>query len=200
MVKVSIDYNGTKIEKELPESWKEVTVGQLMDISNIDMSDCEVMGEQLVKIVAYLMNVDEEVIDDIPVKQFTEITEVIKFIAQNVLPEEFADYVEIDGEKYYLRKNFNDIRTRETIMISTLTLDKEGNNIPPLQVLDKLLCFFLLKKDEDGNLEKFHKSFIERAQQFRNLPVEDVVGVVTFFFDGKKRSGRNTKKSLEAPK
>jgi hypothetical protein len=49
----------------------------------------------------------------------------------------------------------------------------------------KLLCIFLRKKKENGKLESFKNSFMEREELFENVMISDVNNLFLFFLDGK---------------
>jgi hypothetical protein len=91
------------------------------------------------------------------------------------------DFVEIEGERYYIKFDFQNFTMGEVISIETI-LSKADNNI--FKVMDELLCVFLRKKKENGNLETFRGEFLERKEIFSKAPISKVFEVFNFFFVG----------------
>ena len=65
--------------------------------------------------------------------------------------------------------------------------------------MDKLLCIFLRKKKENGNLEAFKSEFMERRWGFRDIKISKVFNVFNFFLNGGSSLLNNMNPSLENP-
>ena len=78
------------------------------------------------------------------------------------------------------------------------SLKQYENNIAP--AMAKLLCIFLRKKKENGSLETFKNSFMEREILFEEVIISDVNDLFLFFLDGENLSQNNMKDYLENQK
>lgn len=193
MINLIIEVDGEEHNFNVPTGWDEVTVksaAALSDIKKTDRTDIEVM----VDIISLLANIDSELIYMLTSEQFQKVVDIIKFTTEDVKGE-MADSVIVDGEEYFLKKDFSQLTMGEIISIDTIISQNE-NNIAP--AMAKLLCIFLRKKKENGNIESFKNSFMERESLFEGVIISDVHNLFLFFLDGRNSSQSNTKDYLES--
>lgn len=194
MVKVNLEIDDEVKEYSLPESWDDVTIEEFIKIFSFDRNDLTPI-ELSVKVINILTGIDEETILMIDVDNFNKINETIKFTGKDVVPVN-CEYVELNGEKYYLKSDFSQLTMGEVISIEILLQSADGNLF---KVMDKLLCIFLRKKKENGKLETFKGEFMNRADLFKTTPISKVYNIFSFFLDGGTTSEDNTKDFLENP-
>jgi hypothetical protein len=165
---------------ELPTSWDEVTVGQFMKIYELQLDkENELMGT--LKLISALSGIESDILLMMDVDDFKQIATEILFIT-TPLEKNDSDYVEINGDKFYLYRDFNKLTTGEVITIEMI-IDGAKNNIN--SVMPDLLCLFLRKKKEDGTFEKFTTDLMNRKEMFMNVPVNKIYHIFDFFFHGK---------------
>jgi hypothetical protein len=67
-----------------------------------------------------------------------------------------------------------------------------------MKVMPQLLCIFLRKKKENGNLEKYKTTFMQRTEKFKTIKVDEINHIFSFFLTGRDLSANNTVVSSEA--
>lgn len=179
MVKIILNVDGEDREFNIPEEWEEVKVGQASKLFNLDREGKNQL-ELTISVVSILSDMDEELIYMMSQEQFMELVEVIKFTNEEVKGE-LKDFVTIDGDDYYLKKDFEKLTMGEIISIDTL-INQSNGNLP--NVMSKMLCILLRKKNTEGELETFRNSFMDREAMFNELYITDVNDVFLFFFGG----------------
>jgi hypothetical protein len=192
MRNILINLDGEDYSFDVPTGWNEVSVknaARLTAVEKENRTEIEIVAD----IISILSGIDIEIIYMLTSEQFNEIVEVIKFTTEKV-DGELVDSVIIDDEEYFLKKDFTQLTMGEIISIETI-LGQNNNNIAP--AMAKLLCIFLRKKKENGHLESFKKSFMERESKFENVIITEVNNLFLFFLDGNNSSHKNTKDYLE---
>jgi hypothetical protein len=180
MVILNLEIDGIATKYEIPTSWNEVTVGQAADIQNISVDNLTII-ERVVKILTILVpSISEDDIFLMSPEQFNEVAEQLSFISTEVGGEP-AEFVEVEGEKYYLKKDFTKLTMGEIISVDTIM---KQTNHDMSKAISKMLCIFLRKKKENGELESFKNSFMEREALFRNVIITDVSNLFSFFLNG----------------
>jgi hypothetical protein len=194
MVEINLEIEDEVKVFTLPESWDEITIDDFIKLFNIDrtgLSDVELA----VKTIALLTNMDEEIIMTMDFKDFEKVANVLLFTTKDVEPTN-SDFILIEDEKYYIKNDFSKLTMGEVISIETLLQSADGNLF---KVMDKLLCVFLRKKNEKGELETFKGHFMDRAEMFKKAPISRVYNVFSFFSTGGSILGNNTKDSSVVP-
>jgi hypothetical protein len=194
MIKVNVEIDDEVMEYTLPESWDDVTIDEFVKIFSFDRNDLTPI-ELSVKVINILTGIDEEIILMIDVDTFNTLNELLKFTAKDVVAVN-SEYVELDGDKYYLKSDFSKLTMGEIISVETLLQSADGNLF---KVMDKLLCVFLRKKKQNGKLETFKGEFMDRTELFRKAPISKVYNIFSFFLDGGTTLEDNTKDYLENP-
>jgi hypothetical protein len=141
-----------------------------------------------------LTGIDREVIEQIDYESFTELVKNLSFI-YTPIEEKKNQSVIVDGEEYFLYTEFNKYTAGEIISIETI-LQSANNDI--MKVMPQLLCIFLRKKKENGNLEKYKTTFMQRVELFKTIKVDEINHIFGFFLTGRDSSANNTAVSSEA--
>jgi len=196
MINLIIDLDGEEKEFSIPTSWNEVSVKKAAKLAEIQVSN-KTDIESAADIVSVLADIDQETIYMLTADQFNDLVENIKFTLEKIDSPELKDSIFIDGEEYFLKKDFTKLTMGEIISVDTI-LKQYENNVAP--AMAKLLCIFLRKKKENGSLETFKNSFMQRESLFEEVIISDVNNLFLFFLDGENLSQSNTKDYLESQK
>lgn len=194
MISVNLDVDDELVSFDLPTSWEEVTIGDFVKLFSFDRENMSVMT-MVIKSISVLGNVDEDKLYMIPINDFEKIAKAMDFLNVEMEPTK-EDFVDIDGERYYIKFDFQNFTMGEVISIETI-MSKAENNI--FRVMDELLCVFLRKKKENGNLETFKGDFLNRKEIFSKAPISKVFQVFNFFFAGGNLLLNNTNQSSVTP-
>ena len=179
MISVNIELEEGIKSYDFPTSWEEVTVEQFVKLfADHTPTDNELMAS--VKVMSILSGIEEEIIMAMDVEDFKNLAVQLTFISEE-MPNEEVDYIEVEGEKYYLYKDFSKMTTGEIITIELLMEKNEGNIY---RVMPQLLCLFLRKKKEDGKFEKFNTDMMDRADKFKKVNISKIHQVFNFFLTG----------------
>ena len=196
MINLIIDLDGEEKEFSIPTSWNEVSVKKAAKLAEIQVSN-KTDIESAADIVSVLADIDQETIYMLTADQFNDLVENIKFTLEKIDSPELKDSIFINGEEYFLKKDFTKLTMGEIISVDTI-LKQYENNVAP--AMAKLLCIFLRKKKENGSLETFKNSFMQRESLFEEVIISDVNNLFLFFLDGENLSQSNTKDYLESQK
>jgi hypothetical protein len=195
MVKLELEIDDIMSEYFIPESWDEVTVKQFCDLfstSDEGLNDIQ----KVVRIVSVFTNIKVDELMMMSPDDFQMISKVITFITKE-LEGDNVESIEVDGEEYFLKSDFEKLTMGEILSIDTL-LQQNENNL--LKVMDKLLCIFLRKKNSKGNLESFRNEFMLRSEKFSTISITKVHNILSYFSNGGNLLPTNTRVSLENEK
>jgi hypothetical protein len=128
-----------------------------------------------------LTGIEEELIYLLTQEQFLEVVEKVKFTNEEIVSE-LKESILVEGEEYFIKKDFDKLNMGEIISIESLLKQSDGDLS---KCMSKLLCVFLRKKKENGNLESFKNSFMEREELFDNVMITDVNNLFVFFSNGR---------------
>lgn len=186
MISVNIELEEETKSYEFPTSWDEVSVEQFMRVFKASDTKYEgILGS--VKVLSAISGIDDEILMAMDINDFKLLADQLSFVNQEV-PKKDVDYIEVDGDKYYLYSDFNKFTTGEIITIELL-LEQGGGNIFP--VITDLLCVFLRRKKEDGTFEKYNTNFMNRKELFKNVPISQVFHIFAFFLTINNSSNKN---------
>lgn len=191
MNELEIKIDGETKIYNIPDKWEEVTVEQFSNIFKIDreiLTDIEVT----VEVLKCLTDISEDDLYAMDPSQFSKVTNLIKFTNKDIVGTK-VESIEVEGEKYFLKKDYNSLTMGEVISLELLM--KEDSTF--MTVMPEMLCIFLRKKLENGELESFRKSFMERKEIFKNVSIADVNDLFLFFSNGENSLESNMKGSLE---
>jgi len=195
MIKVNIEIDDEVKEFSLPENWNEVSVEQFIKLFSFNREELNVI-ELTTKVVNCFTGIDEDILMMMDVNDFKKIADQLSFTQSDEGMIEKSEYVELLGEKYYIRTDFNSFTMGEIISIETILSESQGNIF---KVMDRLLCIFLRKKKDNGKLETFRGEFMERTSLFKTAPISKVYNVFSFFLGGGTLSDNNIKDYSENP-
>ena len=97
-------------------------------------------------------------------------------------PLEEKEYLLVEGDKYYLKKDFSQLTLGEQASIEIILKKYDGKLE---NAISELLCIFLRKKRDNGKLEKFKNSFMGRSEMFNDVMIADVHNIFIFFLTGR---------------
>jgi hypothetical protein len=182
MRKLNLEIDDEVMEYNIPENWADLTVKQFMDLYRQSIEDKDDL-QRSVYIASTILGIDEDIIYMFDTDSFNEIISSLEFISKTEITAQPKDFVVINNEEYYLKKDYSKLTVGEIISIDTIISQSHNNN--PYTQMDKLLCIFLRKKKDNGKLEQFKPEFMNRAKLFETLSIEDVYNVVGFFSSGR---------------
>lgn len=178
MSTLKLNIDGKKKAFEIPEGWEAVTIEKYAKILRIDEAQNSVIKRM--EIVSILLGLDLSIIELMAEEDFVKLENALDWF-NTPMPNLPVEFVEIEGEKYYLYTDLDKLTMGEHISVDILTKKSNGNL---MTVYDELLCLFLRKKKEDGNLETFKTDFMSRASIFGKVPIVNVNGLFLFFSNG----------------
>jgi len=196
MVKLNFEIDDEIKTYDIPENWNEVSVEQFMAIMALnDVKEDKNEIELSMGIISILTGLELEMVYMIPVDNFNQIQNVLKFTYEEVKAD-LKESVMVDGEEYFIKNDFNNLTMGEVISLETIL----GEHTNPYKSFDRLLCIFLRKKTDKGNLETFKSTFMARAEAFKKITIADVYSLMVFFSDGGTSLDNNMKVSSESQK
>lgn len=186
MITVNIELEEERKSYDFPTSWDEVSVEKFMKIYTSSDTKYEgIMGS--VKVLSAISGIDEEILMMMDINDFKNLADQLAFVNQDV-PKHEVEYLELDGDKYYLYSDFNKFTTGEIITIELL-LEQGGGNVFPVML--ELLCVFLRRKKEDGTFEKYNTNFMSRKDLFKDVPISKIFHIFAFFLTINNSSNKN---------
>ena len=193
MIEINVELDDRVDTYNFPTEWSEVTIEQFGRLYTINRELHSGMFYTF-EVLHQLTGIDREIIEQIDYESFSEIIDKLKFIYEP-LPVRDNLSIVVDGEEYFLYTEFNKYTAGEIISIETIL---QSVNKEIYKVMPELLCIFLRKKKENGKLEKYKTSFMERRDKFKDIKIDEINHLFTFFQIGRDLSANNTKVSSEA--
>ena len=180
MIKLEIEGS----EYELAREWSEISFAQYIEVVNINKDKWNDL-EKAVKIIAHISNKPaecEQSILKLSKEDFEELASY--FVWTNHPIDEFKsekDFLEIDGKKYKIKKDYNKLSLGE--MISVETLIENNKNLDAFEVAFGVL---LREVDEDGKEKEFNEDvFIDVIQNLKTkVMLLDIYNHISFFLSG----------------
>ena len=176
MIQLNLEKDGVMTEYNIPTGWEDISVKKFCKMFSTDVSDLHPIRASVTHI-SILSDISEDVLYEFSPEDFNKLATYFSFM-NTVVEAEISEFIEIEEEKYYLKSDFKSFTFGEQTSIE-VTLEQHQGNV--IGCMDKLLCIFLRKKNEDGTLEKFNTSFMNRYELFQNIPVSQVYQLFTFF-------------------
>lgn len=192
-----------KIEEKtftVPSCWEDLSFRQYLDILNViddkHLSTIETFMKKLC-VISKHPELEEE-INKLSFQDFTAIREAFAWMNKDPEPKkEIQEFFLIDGEKWSMKKDYDQLSTGEAVSAEILFKDKK------VDLRDHEIAFGVLfrKVKEDGSLEDFDA---EKIGKFINdyshkVPLIDVFSVVSFFLSGGSNSCSKTSKVTFRP-
>ena len=174
MIDVTLNWEDKSETYSVPTGWDDVSVETFCKLFR--QADELHPRLKLVKNIEILTGIPEESLMELTMDTFNEIVANFAFINTDVTGE-LREYVELEGEKYYLKSEFKDYTYGEQTSIEIILEQNDGNI---MQCMDKMLCVMLRKK-VDGKLERFNSDFMDRYELFKSIPISHIYKLITFF-------------------
>lgn len=175
MTTLEIKVDANQMVYNIPTTWHEITVADYKKIVSLN-PDLKGIA-QSIELISQILDIKTEIINDFDIEDFNKVLDTMSFLNED-LPKLPRTRVEIDGETYHVKKDFNKFKTGEVASIDMILQEADGNFY---LVMDKLLCIYLRKEDED----KFNPEFLNRASLFSKLPITEVIDLFFHLTDGK---------------
>lgn len=193
MIEINIELDDEVKQYQFPTDWSEVSVEQFGKLYTIDKNVHSGMFFMF-EVLHQLTGIDRDIIEQIDYESFTELVKNLKFVYEPI-QEKKLESVIVEDEEYFLYSEFNKFTAGEIISIETILQSANGDFV---KVMPQLLCIFLRKKKENGKLEKYKTSFMERVEKFKHIKVDEINHIFSFFLTGRDSSPNNTVVSSEA--
>jgi hypothetical protein len=190
-MEISIKINGQEKEVHIPENWSEVKLGHYMDLTKINKKEFNTQLERDIAVMAAFLGISEEELELLDLDVYNQMIEGIQFLLTPPKDLPIKDHIKINGEDWWIKKDFDKLTVGERISIDTILMNGgvEEN-------FDKMLTLFLKKRDENGELETYRTSHMNRVELFRKeVNFMDVKNIMLFFSTGISLSESPTKES-----
>jgi hypothetical protein len=194
MIEVNIELEEETKKYEFPESWDDVNVDKFIKIYQLRSDNSSTEIESSCKLLSAISGIDMDILFAMDIEDFKNLIFNLKFISTEVQKSD-VDYIELEGDRYYLYSDFNKLTTGEVITIETL-LEAASNDF--YNIMPELLCLFLRKK-KDGKYEKFTTDMLKRKEMFKQVPITQIYHIFNFFINGRSISKNNTKDYTSEP-
>jgi len=190
-----------KIKIVVPTSWNEVSVGKYTELEKkkLEFQSHKKNMIFMIDMISVLCDMDFEDVEVMDINDFNEVISTLTILINSpIIPSEKTQIV-IDDEVYHLKSDFENSETLSETILKENILQTKNNY---LDVLGDLLCFFLRKKDDNGEFEKMRVTFIDsRKEMFlKNVSIADVNDLFVFFSNGGVKSLSHSPKSSKKTK
>lgn len=168
------------MNKELliPTSWNDVTLGEFIKLSSLNVSDYKTPIEYYIHVLRIFGNEDlDDIFEYIKASDVSEIVNQMSFM--NNEPSQLDNKsIVINGERFYLIDNLNELTVGEYVSIESL-IKQDG--LDSVKAIPTILSVILRPENEDFDSSKC----TERIKLFKeSLSIEDVLGMSVFFSSG----------------
>ena len=193
MTTLNLELDGDKMRFDVPDCWADVTVETFSKIHKIDREALTTI-EAEVAAVSMMTGIDEDQLFMMTPDEFNKVGKIVEFVSKDVEGSQ-VDSIMIEGEEYFLKKDFDKLTMGEVVSLNII-MEKTKGNVP--EMMPEMLCIFLRKLKDNGKMETFKKSFMERVEGFKQVSISDVNDLFLFFSDGETSSTSNTQASSES--
>ena len=193
MTILNLEIDGDKMRFEIPDCWADVTVETFSKIHKIDRENLTDI-EAEVAAVSMMAGIDEDTLFLMTPEEYNTVGKIVEFVNEDV-ESSSVDSIMVGEDEYFLKKDFDKLTMGEIVSLNII-MEKTKGNIP--EMMPEMLCIFLRKKKANGKLEGFKKSFMERAEMFKDIKITDVNSLFLFFSGGGISSINNTQDSSES--
>ena len=171
---INITKGGKEFSYEMPTTWAEVSVAKFKkwSLSIVDVEGIEIM----IKSISALSDCPEEWLWDFPETYLNELANSIGFIMEPVMVDT-KDAIEIDGELYHVKRDFNQLSVGEVKAIEQLM---EGNLLENFNIL----LTVLVRRKIDGEFQSVTPKLLEEQAKFDKVIISDVYGLFEDFQTG----------------
>lgn len=176
---LELEIDGTTNNYNLPTEWDDITVRQLQKVAKIQAEDNPNLIETSAKVIAALLDIELETVYMLSPQAFNQLTAEVEFLNTDITTTS-VDSIMVGDDEYFLKKDYNKLTMGEVISIQAI-INKSKDNI--IEAMPELLCIFLRKKN-NGELETFKNSFMDRAEIFMDIPITQVYSILINFSNG----------------
>jgi hypothetical protein len=169
-----------KKEIIIPTSWEEVTLGEFIKLSTLDINNYESPVEYYIYMLKIFGNDNlEEIFEYIKGADLNNIVSQMSFM--NTPPKELdIKQIDVDSVPFKLTQNMNDLTIGEYITIETLI---EHGKLDSVSAIPAILSVILRPSGEEFNSDLCDT----RMELFKkHLSIEDVLGMSVFFSIGER--------------
>jgi hypothetical protein len=156
---------------QIPESWNEVTVSQYKKWSQ------DIIGasgiETIIKSISSFSGCPEDYLWDTSEAYLNELGNSIGFILTPI-KDEVKDTLEINGEVYYVKKDFSQLTVGEVKAIEELMTGDLIDNL-------NLLFTIFVRRKVDGEWQGVTPKLLEERDKFNEVIISDVFGLFENF-------------------
>lgn len=157
-MKITIELNGVKVEKDIPTMWKEVTFGQFLKLS-----ECE---DDISKILSLLTGIEVETLNKAKIQNLEKIITLLSFLKTEMtleVPKTCMGYEIPKNLEFETIGQFEDLKLEALQMKDIKSFEKYA-----------LFCAIYAVKEYD------YKKAEELAPVFLNAPCEEVMAIGNF--------------------
>ena len=156
----------------VPTRWDEIN---LKTWSKIQQLYTENENEALIELISILCNKKRSEVQELPTSFLEIILTHLQFLYTPIPKVEPKPYIEINNERYEINI-MEKMRTGEYIDINTILKDDKYSYATILAILCR-------KKGEMYNDTYIAEKLNDRIKMFENLPITEVLPIITFFLN-----------------
>jgi hypothetical protein len=165
------------IQLEVPTEWSDVTLGEFLTLSKLDLESFTDPIDYYVKVLRVFGNDVTNIAEYIKMTDANKIAQLLSFMNEQPKGSDIKE-VTIDKVKYYLPINMNELTLGEVVSIETLI---ERDKLTSVDAIDAVLSVILRPKGEEFDSNKIES----RRRLFKGkLNIEEVLGMSVFFSIG----------------
>ena len=187
MIEIKVEVDDVIKSYSFPSSWSEVSVEQFSNLYGIDKEKYKGMFYTF-ELIHQLTGVDKEIIEYMDYQDFVLLVKELNFVFDPI-EDKKSESIIVDGEEYFIYSEFNKYLAGEIISLELL-LNSSGGDF--VKIMPQLLCIFLRKKKENGKLEKYNTSFMDRIDIFKKIKIDKINHIFSFFLTGRASLANNT--------
>jgi len=182
MIQLNLTHKSELLEYNIPNEWEDITVEKFQQLANADFDDDMNELEKTIRSISIVTDIPEELLYKLSLDNYKLIARNFEFLKTEI-KDDFKDEITIDGETYYVKKEFKELTLGESVSIDIL-INNSGGNL--MKCMDMLLTIFLRKKI-DNELEEYDTKFKHRAEIFKNIKITNIYNLFGFFLGLKKQ-------------
>jgi hypothetical protein len=170
----------------VPEGWSEVTFRNFIDLTLIKEDKYESDIDKYINSMSVLTDDPDAFIisvNDMDINDFTTVKDFFEWTNYQPEIQGAKEIIEIDGEKYTMKKEMNQLTMGEIVSLEML-LKNNTQNLLPLEIAFGVL--FRKINPETNEIEKFNANSVNHLirELSPKVGLLDVYGVLTFFLSG----------------
>lgn len=158
----------------VPVRWEEINLKTWSKIQQL-YTENEDSSLDIIELVSVLCNKKRSEVQELPTSFLDIILTHLQFLYTPIPKVEPKPYIEINNERYEINI-MEKLKTGEYIDINTILKDDKHNYAAMLAILCR-------KKEEIYNDTYIAEKLDERIKMFENLPITDILPVISFFLN-----------------